>query len=1235
VDGIGNPKSIAWDHLGKEAQKQYSGEGIGIVPSAEGAHLRAIFQALEGDATANGLWLKSTVGTLGQQNSTRFRIRAQAIGRVGTTAASFHLTPQGVVQASGELAAFVRPGLTEEYTVSMDGVRQDFVIAERPAGDTALHLSLEVTGARVEAAGHGVKLTLDGSGREIAYSRLKVTDATGRQLTARMEVPAVGDDRLAVVVDDIGAVYPVRIDPTFSAAAWISMGGVPGADSDVFAMAVDKNGNLYIGGSFWNVANIRARCIAKWNGSTWSALGAGTDLPVYALDVSGNDVYAGGEFTEAGGVSAKYVAKWDGSTWSALGNGPEAVVNTLAISGTTLYASGESIWDGSEYSWPVSKWNGNNWSVLGSGMDSRVNALAVSGTTLYAGGDFNMAGGVSAQHIAKWNGTQWRPLGEGVQGAEGYHESDICVRALAVSGSSLYVGGYFATAGDSPAKNIAKWNGSKWSALGMGLDALDYLHGVHTLVVAGSKLFAGGSFTVGDDLASSTVAQWNGAAWSALDAKSPNGVRALAISGGSLYAGGYFFSAGDVNATNIAKWDAGKWSALATGTNGEVRAFAVIGSDLYVGGFFKVIGGFDASGIAKWNGSAWSSLGGGCDGVLSMAAYGTDLYVAGYFTAPGGTNATKYIAKWANGVWSDLGTGPNGTIYTLAFFGNQLYAGGYFVTSGEVLTRNIAKWDGSTWSAVGSGLNDGVFCLAASDSYLYAGGYFTQAGAVNTNHIGQWDGNAWSGLGSGLDAPVWALAVSGRDVYAGGSFQTAGGTSANCIAKWNGVVWTALGTGITGLNAQSSSIVFALAVSGTDLYVAGNFGAAGGVEINSIAKWDGSAWSALGSGTYQSVRAVAKFGPDIFAGGIFSDIGGVVSAKIARFGIPPPLSVVTAPLSKQVEKGGSFVFNVIATGDDLTYQWRRNGVDLANQTGPMLVLANIQEAREGRYDVVIRNSLGAIVSAPAYLTIASPLNITLQPVDATLQPGENTTFTVTASGPGTLKYQWSKNGMAIPNGKTATLPVSAVDASAAGLYAVTVSSGSLKVTSRSAQLKVTDPGLLIYHLTGTGNSIEKATTKPTALVSTLILDRTHQRAGLIWITKDGSINTFATEVRENLHTHSTGPVPKSQTVVTELEQSGIAPDQDQTLIWLSGADSLIALSKTRKTIAPRTLKGLLNSLTFTAVGTRIETTSLTAVLDLSGSAEAHHFEEGVEQTLDRLAKALRARGYVTAQSSPD
>src|SRR6266496_2923142 len=62
--------------------------------------------------------------------------------------------------------------------------------------------------------------------------------------------------------------------------------------------------------------------------------------------------------------------------------------------------------------------------------------------------------------------------------------------------------------------------------------------------------------------------------------------------------------------------------------------------------------------------------------------------------------------------------------------------------------------------------------------------------------------------------------------YVGGTFTSAGGSAAMNIAKWNGSAWSALGSGLGG-GSGNYLFVYALAVSGSDLY-AGSFTTAGG-----------------------------------------------------------------------------------------------------------------------------------------------------------------------------------------------------------------------------------------------------------------------------------------------------------------------------------------------------------------------------------------------------------------------
>ena len=710
------------------------------------------------------------------------------------------------------------------------------------------------------------------------------------------------------VCGDIPANHIVRFDPLSGAWSAVGSGDGNGVDGDVNDFAV-AGGELFVGGIF-AVANVGtspvpANNIARWDGASWSALGSGggngVNERVKALALLNSDLYVGGSFTEANvgaGISANRIARWDTAlgTWSALGSGG------------------------------------------GNGVNSNVQALAVGNGYLYVGGFFtvaNVGANIPANRIARWNpvAMTWGTLGGGGGGVDGP------VLALATSGPSVYVGGQFTQAniGASPiaANNLVRWAGLAWATVGSGggngVDAQ-----VAVLTVSGTDLLVGGNFdtvNVGAGIDSPRIARWSGSAWSSLGSGGGNGVAgsrpwtgvyAIAEIAGELFVGGAFaaVNAGaPIVASSIARWDGATWSALdavaGNGVSGEIYAMAVSGPDLYIGGWFNAVGDLGVNNVAHWNGSAWSAL--GSDGgngvpccVNALAVSGSDLYVGGGFgeaNLDGPVVAVNRIARWDGTQWSALGSGGgngvNSSVNALAASGSTLYVAGNFneanVGGPPVAANKVVRWGGSGWSALGSnggnGVDGGALALAVSGNDLYVGGYF-QTANIGANpqtvvrRIARWDGTSWSALGSGggrgVNGPVYALAVMGGAVYAGGDFTHANTeapapTPANNIARWDGSAWSALGSaGGNGVNGR----VRALAADGTGVYAGGDFTQANvGADLaaSHIARWDGSAWSSLGSGISGRVYAAAMAGSNLYAGGVFGTAGGKVSANIGRY----------------------------------------------------------------------------------------------------------------------------------------------------------------------------------------------------------------------------------------------------------------------------------------------------------------------------------------------------------------
>jgi len=542
----------ASSHLDQMAMEKIKPGLLTMKTTADGLRLDNAVQTLAATVTENGVSFESTGKSAGKGG---FSMYFAGMGRD----AGLQPVLSSRLYRSGDIAYHsYTDGITEQFSNSSGGIQQDFIVAEKPAGQGALRLQLQISGATASANGDGAIIALQ-SGRKLTYDRLEVSDSTGQKLPAHIEVGE--NNAVAIVVDDSAASYPLAIDPTYSDANWGSMGALNGTDGAINAVAVSGS-NVYVAGSFANAGSVAAVNIAKWDGTSWSALGSASFdaiITALAVDSSGN-VYAAGDFTTTGSTAANYIAKWNGTSWSALAGGVDNYVQALAVdSSGNLYVGGQflnvgctgtgasiSCTTAANY---VAKWNGSAWSTLGSGAGGVVYSLAAdSSGNLYMGGFFSTVNGstTTANNIAKWNGTTWSSLGTGTanNGVNSY------VYAIAISGTNIYVGGQFNKFGTtgSTVNFVAKWNGTTWSSLKPGASTDGVNANVKALALDTSgNLYLGGSFTATQSgTASKYFVKWltGTSVWSTLGIGVNSTVYAAASDGsGGVYGRIYYLSA--------------------------------------------------------------------------------------------------------------------------------------------------------------------------------------------------------------------------------------------------------------------------------------------------------------------------------------------------------------------------------------------------------------------------------------------------------------------------------------------------------------------------------------------------------------------------------------------------------------------------------------------------------------------------------------------------------------------
>jgi len=705
---------------------------------------------------------------------------------------------------------------------------------------------------------------------------------------------------------------------------WSNEYNTPGVNGSVMAQLKYDDGSgekLYVGGDFTTAGKAACNSVAVWDGTSWSALGAGPGGEILSLAFYDSGA---GEMLWAGGANALHY--FDGSTWTSIptvgevrdmhvfddGNGP-----ALFICGTITSVAGTSVGR-------LARFDGSWSNMLGGTSGSRVNAFATyddgSGPALYFGGKFTTVGGVPLRSVGRWDGTTFSQVGSGVELTEPVVTSLLVYDDGLPGGPALYAGGVFGSLGGVSSSNWARYSALDWEALPSGMT------GVRGLTVQRK--------TGGDVLwaMTFTLFSWDGVTLSQPTPALVHDFRSVSAYGPGfdedVYVGtdfmGYNMTNHGAERNPLMRWDGSSWKTASPG-NGIGMRFNVVrsttihdfgdGPELIAGGKFFGAGGESTPLVARFDGTRWAAIGDNLSGwgIEGLVSFDGDLYAAG---DSGGVNGSARIAARFNGTnWQGLGPEGSSAYETLALAtfddgtGPALYAAGDFFVIGSEIVNNIVKGNGSGWEALGTGLEGGepwtegtAFAIYddGTGPALYVAGRFDTADGVAASHIARWDGQNWSPLGAGLQSStigsppcVYSLTTwnspSGSVLVATGYINAAGGAPVNNIALWDGTSWSALGTGLTaGPTAAFGRSMTAFDPDGTGekLYVVGGFTSAGGLPCDGFAMWDGTSWS-VPAAVDGEAFVVDSYddgeGRALFMGGSFAQVDGIVSTNIARF----------------------------------------------------------------------------------------------------------------------------------------------------------------------------------------------------------------------------------------------------------------------------------------------------------------------------------------------------------------
>ncbi len=890
------------------------------------------------------------------------------------------------------------------------------------------------------------------------------------------------DGQVNSIVETNGLVFAggdfsyVAKKATFATALNVSdlsaVAAFPEINGPVNAICSDGANGFFIAGKFTGVGGVTVSNFvhlrddltldANFVAPTFSGGGA----TVRNMAVDRGVLYLSGDFTEVNGATRTYLAALDATNGQLTSWSPvlPAAPSAFAVAAEAVYVS-----PGATNISSVNRSNGVV-SVFTPGFTEMpiIRALAVLNDTLYVGGKFTVTNvppappainGASRFNLVALNRyigfvqPQWAPI------YSGSLVGNFQVSALVASCDRIYVAGQlgFSTLGVRTFDAVNPLTGAQMiTVYGQLVDASF----ATSITIAGSFAFlSGGSIPFLNSQGGNEVrirrpvvgllvgisGSPSGPSPVGFSAISPDLVgpgAMVAASGPRLLVAGKLLTGG-VTRYNLAAFDSttGRPTDFAPVLNSNVNHLVSTSNRLYVAGAFQLADRQTRRGFAAFDlptgqlATNWSpvvtvtnTLGSVFGQQLALDSGNPRIFLGGNFTLINGTNR-QFLAA----------------VHT---------------TTGGLGTFNVPVTNSSPLTVAPR-----IDSLAIASGRLYVGGVFTNVAGMERSAVAAITVNTdtlaagWNPGPSFTNSPGPSVEVSaalplGISLYMAGRFHQVGGLdrpglarvnlSSGAVSAWNPAA-TLNGVAASGLASAS------LATDGQIIFVGGTFSSAIPARTNLAAfRADGSIadWN---PGFVSGPRVFAS-GNKVFlseAAALVDDLRFINPLRVFGYAGAPRV-ITDLPVQVVVTNGGTVVLSVAATGQGmLTYEWRRNGTNLAMGNGTTYTISNAATNDTGTYDVIISNAIGSVASGAADVVVSAPPSIATQPISQTVPPGTNVILSVGANGFPAPTFQWRLNGVNIPGANAASYTVTTnAQPSDGGSYNVLVANaGGVTVSS--------------------------------------------------------------------------------------------------------------------------------------------------------------------------------------------